>query len=183
MDRARFRVDLSDERLWNGDQPVQITNKAFQVLRLFLSKPNQMLTKEDIFDGVWGDVCVSEGLVKEYVHDLRLALGDDPKQPRFIETVHGRGYRHLGGIEEGSERADAEGRPIPPTRALSLAVLAFSNLSDDPEQEYFADGISEDIIIELSKNPHLSVISRNSTFAFKGKSEPVRDIGEELGAQ
>jgi len=180
---AEFKIDLGDERLWDGDRPVRIGNKAFQLLRLFVANPNRLLTKDQILSGVWRDLYVSEGLIKEYVHDLRQALGDDPKQPRFIETVHGRGYRFLGGIGQVDQPKGGEAVGRLPTHPLSLAVLAFTNLSDDPAQEYFADGISEDIIIGLSKNPHLSVISRNSTFAFKGKPVPVPDIGEELGAR
>jgi len=180
---ADFKIDLRDERVWDADQPVQISNKAFQVLRLLVANPNRLLTKDQILSEVWRNVHVSEGLIKEYVHDLRQALGDDPKQPRFIETVHGRGYRFLGGIGQVDQPKGGEAVGRLPTHPLSLAVLAFTNLSDDPEQEYFADGISEDIIIGLSKNRHLSVISRNSTFAFKGKPVPVRDIGQELGAQ
>ena len=74
METAKYRLDLGDERLWNGDQPVRISNKAFQLLRLFVANPERLLTKDDILDGVWHDVCVSEGLIKEYVHDLRLAF-------------------------------------------------------------------------------------------------------------
>jgi len=183
VETTKYRLDLGDERLWNGDQPVQISNKAFKLLRLLVSNPNRLLTKDHILDAVWGDVYVSEGLVKEYVHDLRLALGDDPKQPRFIETVRGRGYRFLGGVEEFGNPAGAEAQTKLGTHPPSLAVLPFTNLSGDPEQEYFADGISEDIIIGLSKNPYLSVISRNSTFTFKGKSVRVQDVSEDLGAQ
>jgi len=102
---SNYWLDMGDERLWHGDQPVPISNKAFQLLRLFVDNPNRLLTKDDILDGVWRDVCVSKGLVKDYVHDLRLALGDDPKRPAYIETVHGRGYRFLGGVE-------AVGRPV-----------------------------------------------------------------------
>ena len=180
---ADFKLDLRDERLWQGDQPVHISNKAFQLLRLLVSNPNRLLTKDHILDAVWGDVHVSEGLIKDYVHYLRQALGDDPKQPRYIETVRGRGYRFLGGVEEGSGPVGAEARRKPGTYPPSLAVLPFTNLSGDPEQEYFSDGITEDIITELSKNSCLSVISRNSTFTFKGKSVRARDVGEDLGAQ
>ena len=183
MDTARFRFDPDDERLWNGGKPVELSNKAFLLLRLFVSKPNRLLTKDDILEGVWGDVCVSEGLIKEYVHDLRKALGDDPKQPRFIETVRGRGYRYLGGIIDISGRGACQPEVTPVTPGLSLAVLAFANLSDDPAQEYFVDGISEDIIIGLSRNPHLSVIARASAFAFKDGSALVGDIGEHLDVQ
>ncbi len=183
VEKAKYRLDLGDERLWHGDQPVQINNKAFQLLRLLVSNPVRLLTKDHILHAVWGDVCVSEGLVREYIHDLRVALGDDPKQPRFIETVRGRGYRFLGGIEECGAPAGAEAQMKPGTPPPSLAVLPFTNLSDDPEQEYFSDGITEDIITELSKNPYLSVISRNSTFTFKGKSVRAREVSEYLGAQ
>ena len=180
---TNFKLDLRDERLWRGDQLVRISNKAFQLLRLFVSNPNSLLTKDVILEEIWHDVYVSEGLIKEYVHDLRLALGDDPKQPRFIETVHGRGYRFLGGVEEGVGPAGAEARRKHGIQPLSLAVLPFTNLSGDPKQEFFSDGISEDIIIGLSKNPYLSVISRNSSFTFKGKSVRVRDVSEDLGVQ
>lgn len=181
VEKAKYRLDLGDERLWQGDQPVQISNKAFQLLCLLVDNPNRLLTKDHILDAVWGDVCVSEGLIKEYVHDLRLALGDDSKQPRFIETVHGRGYRFLGGVEAVNRPSNVESQAAPDKP--SIAVLPFTNLSNDLEEEYFADGISEDIIIGLSKNPYLSVISRNSTFTYKDKSVRVRDICKDLGAQ
>jgi len=180
---ADFKIDLKDERLWDRGRPVPLGNKAFELLRLFVTHPNRLLTKDDILGAVWRDLCVSEGLIKEYVHDLRQALGDDPKRPQFIETVRGRGYRFLGGVGPIEHSAAEEGRRSSPARGLTLAVLPFTNLSNDPEQEYFSDGVSEDIIVGLSKNPHLSVISRNSTFAFKGKAAPVGEIGRELGAQ
>ncbi len=181
MDKAKYRLDLGDERLWNGNRPVQITNKAFQLLRLFVDNPNRLLTKGDILDGIWRDVCVSEGLVKEYVHDLRQALGDDPRRPEYIETVHGRGYRFLGGVE-AVDRPSGVDRQTPLDRP-SIAVLPFINMSADPEQEYFADGLSEEIITALSLVPWLFVIARNSSFSYKGLAIDVRKVGEELGVR
>ena len=183
VSEVNFKLDVGNERLMSGDQPVQISNKAFQLLHLFVSKPSRLLTKNEILDAVWGNVCVSEGLIKEYVHDLRLALGDDPKHPKFIETVHGRGYRYLGGVEIVEKPLDTDSRTPTRTRSPSLAVLPFTNLSDTPDQEYFSDGITEDIITGLSKNPYLSVISRNSSFTYKGKSVRIRDVSEDLGVQ
>ncbi len=183
VDTTKYRLDPVDERLWNGSQPIRLSNKAFQLLKLLVDNPNQLLTKDRILEGVWGDVCVSEGLVKEYVHDLRVALGDNHLQPRFIETVRGRGYRYLGGIWKINRPVACDKTRTPTSPSLYLAVLAFANLSDNPAQEYFADGISEDITIGLSKNPHLSVISRKSAFAFKGRRKPLRDIGEHLDVQ
>ncbi len=181
MEKAKYRLDLRDERLWNDAQPVRISNKAFQLLRLFVGNPNRLLTKGDILDAVWGDVCVSEGLVKEYVHDLRLALGDDPKRPEYIETVHGRGYRFLGGIEEVNRPAGVNGPSLPDKP--SIAVLPFTNISGNPDEEYFSDGITEDIITELSRFRSLFVIARNSSFTYKGRAANVQDIGRDLGVR
>ena len=183
VEKAKYRLDLGDERLWHGDQPVEIGNKAFELLRLLVSNPNRLLTKDQILDAVWGEVCVSEGLIKEYVHDLRLALGDDPKQPRFIETVRGRGYRFLGGIEENERAESAAASRKLKSHPPSLAVLPFTNLSEDPEQEYFSDGITEDIITELSRFRSLIVITRNSSFTYKDRTADVRDIGRDLGVR
>ncbi len=181
MEKAKYRLDLRDERLWNDAQPVRISNKAFQLLRLFVGNPNRLLTKGDILDAVWGDVCVSEGLVKEYVHDLRIALGDDPKRPEYIETVHGRGYRFLGGIEEVNRPAGVNGPSLPDKP--SIAVLPFTNISGNPDEEYFSDGITEDIITELSRFRSLFVIARNSSFTYKGRAANVQDIGRDLGVR
>ena len=181
VEKVKYRLDLGDERLWHGDQPVQISNKAFQLLRLLVGNPNRLLTKDHILDAVWGDVCVSEGLIKEYIHDLRLALGDDPKQPRYIETVHGRGYRFLGGVEAVDRPADID-QQTPPDKP-SLAVLPFTNISDDTKEEYFADGITEDIITELSRFRSLFVIARNSSFTYKGRAANAQEIGRDLGVR
>jgi TolB-like protein len=181
VQETKYRLDCADERLWQGDQPVPISNKAFQLLRYLASNPNRLLTKDDILDAVWGELCVTEGLVKEYIHDLRQALGDDPKQPHYIETVHGRGYRYLGGIEVSDESVAAgmqskHAGPLP-----SLAVLPLTNLSNDPEQEYFSDGITEDIITELSRFSGLLVIARNSSFAYKSRPVDIKQVARELG--
>jgi len=180
--KFEYKIDLADERLWLGSRPVSISNKAFQILRLFVNNPNRLLTKDDILDAVWGDLCVSEGLVKEYVHDLRVALGDSPGCPAFIETVRGRGYRFLGGIQVVEQNLKSSLEPSSSTNLPSLVVLPFANLSNDPGQEYFSDGITDDIITELSRFPELSVIARNSAFTFKNRSADIAQIASELGA-
>lgn len=143
------------------------------MLQLLVSNPGRLLTKEDILNSVWDDVVVSEGLVKEYVHDLRVTLGDDPKDPKFIETVHGRGYRFLGGIEA----VDPQPQPDRP----SIAVLPLTNISGDPKEEYFADGLTEEIITALSFVPWLFVVARNSSFIYRNSNRDFREISAELG--
>jgi adenylate cyclase len=180
-EKTNFRVDLDDERLLEGAKPVAISNKAFQLLRLFVENPNRLLTKEHILDVIWGDLYVTEGLIKEYVHELRGALHDDARRPKFIETVHGRGYRFLGGINAASSQTVSvqdNGRDRP-----SVAVLPFENMSGDPDEDYFSDGLSEELITSLSFVPWLFVIARNSSHTFRGKSADLREVGEVLGVR
>lgn len=167
--------------MWCGDRTVSVGNRAFQILRLFVNHPNRLLTKDEILDAVWGDLCVSEGLVKEYVHDLRLALDDDPRNPAFIETIRGRGYRFLGGIRIVDQGARAPADSLASAEVPSLVVLPFANLSDDPGQEFLADGITDDIITGLSRFSDFSVVARNSAFAFKNRTADIARIAGELG--
>ncbi len=177
-----FKLDLRDERLWRGDQLVRISNKAFQLLRLFVSNPNRLLTKDVILEEVWHDVYVSEGSIKEYVHDLRLALGDDPKRSRFIETVRGRGYRFLDGVEVVGDVTDlaapAKLRSEPP----SLTVLPFTNLTGKERWSRFCRGLGDDLVTDLARYPDLMVIANGGSSIGPSESLDVRDIGRELGA-
>ena len=192
MDTPRFRVDLKDERLWRGDLPVQITNKAFQLLRYFVCNPNRLITKDEILDNIWPEVYVTEGLIKEYVHDLRAALGDDPRKPIFIETVRARGYRYLGGIEEinHAERAvshsEAESARPPVSREPahgtlpSIAVLPFANLPGNRDDDYLAEGLVEDIIVSLARLREVTVIDRASTLTYGREGRDPEEIGRLL---
>ena len=183
---SRFRVDLADERLWRGDAPVQITNKPFQLLRFFLLNPNRLVTKDEILNEIWPDVYVTEGLIKEYVHDLRLALGDDPKRPKFIETVRGRGYRYLGGIEDvnGAPGAGMNPSTEPVSLAVatlpSIAVLPFANLQTNADDNYLSEGVVEDIIVSLARLRELTVIDRASTLDFGRERRDPKDVGKLL---
>ena len=161
MSKEKYRFDPNDERLWNGDQPIQITNKACQLLKLFVSNENRLLTKDDILTGVWRNVWVSEGLVKEYVHDLRQALGDDPKNPRFIETVHGRGYRFLGGIVESEMSAGTDQGDGNATREPSIAVLPIDNLTGEERWKRFCQGLRDDLIVDIARYPNVVVFADN----------------------
>ena len=178
---ANYRLDLGDERLWNGDQPVPVSNKAFQLLRLFVDNPNRLLTKDEILDRVWRDVCVSEGLVKEYVHDLRLALGDDPKRPAYIETVHGRGYRFLGGVVKVNGSSDSDAQVQAATRPPTLALLPIANLTDEERWARFCRGLGDDLITDLARFPDLMVIAVDTPSPDAAEASNTADRGEGVG--
>ncbi|MDP6345546.1 MAG: winged helix-turn-helix domain-containing protein, partial [Alphaproteobacteria bacterium] len=178
---TEFRLDLTDERLWRGDQLVRISNKAFKLLQLLARNPNRLLTKDMILEEVWQDVCVSEGLVKEYVHDLRQALGDDPKNPMFVETVRGRGYRFLGGVDLVDDTAEAAGGSTARNEPPALAVLPFANLTGDERWARFCHGLGDDLVTDLARYPDLTVVANGAGAARLEDDLDVRDLGGELG--
>ena len=90
-----FCLDLANEQLWRGTQPVSLRPKPFAILQYLLERPGQLVTKKELLKAVWPDTYVSEGLLNTYIRDLRAVLGDDPAAPRFIETVVRRGYRFI----------------------------------------------------------------------------------------
>lgn len=155
---AEFTLDLRGERLWKGDQRISITNKAFQLLKLFAERPERLVSKEEILDSLWHDVYVTEGLVREYVHDLRAVLEDDPKRPRFIETVPRRGYRFLGGVAIRDGTAPQaisgsleDGRPI-------VEVRPFEDLTGTVRSARLANGLTDDLVTDLARFPDLAVV-------------------------
>lgn len=156
MKKPEFTLDVADERLWKDGRPVSITNKAFQMLKHFAENPRMLVSKEEILEAIWGDVYVTEGLVRDYVHDLRLALDDNPKTPRFIETVPRRGYRFLGGIavKKGTtdrvELSDLQSRP-------AVVVNSFEDLSGTERGEVLARGVSDDLLTDLARLPDVAV--------------------------
>ena len=153
--KPEFRLDLGDRRLWRGQDAIPITNKAFQLLKLFVESPERLVSKDEIFEQLWGDIYVSEGLVRGYVHDLRVALEDDPKSPRFIETVPKQGYRFLGGIEleTGNEER----------RRPTLVVRSFEDLSRNDRGARLARGLTDDLLTDLVRMPDIAVLVREDS--------------------
>jgi len=179
-----FRFEPSSGRLWSGEREVRVTPKAASVLSALLARAGEPVSKEALFASVWPNAVVSDDALASCIQELRRALSDDPKRPRFIETRHRRGYCFIGNLAATPDRATVDplaelsrtvGKPI-------IAVLPFDNISGDVAQDYFSDGITQDIITALSRHRSLLVIARGSTFAFKGHGTDVRDVGGQLGA-
>lgn len=182
LDTALFELRKSGERI-----PVE--PQVFDLL-VFLARNNERtVTKEEIFAAIWGDRIVSDAALSSQIKAARRALGDDGASQRMIATVHGRGFRFVIPVENAAPipaEKDDKSRGNDALAAIakrpSIAVLPFANLNRDPDEDYFADGISEDITTALSKNRWLTVIARNPAFAFRNSKDSIRTIGEKLNA-
>jgi adenylate cyclase len=182
-----FALDLTRRSLRAGDRLIELRPKSFDVLAYLVERAGTPVGKDEIIQAVWPDVTVTEESLTRCVSDIRLALDDSGQ--RVIKTLPRRGYV-LAAPVIGPDPGDAATSPSAHTRPLSppsqddrpaIAVLAFDNVSGDPGEQYFSDGITDDIITELSRFSSLIVIARNSSFQYKGRSVDVRRIGQELG--
>ena len=166
--------------------PTPIGYRALRLLTAFLERSGQVLTKSDLIDGAWEGAAVEEGNLSVQVASLRKLLGQSPEGKDWIVTIPRVGYRFVGPLEH--RKAVIPGNvDVSPIKIFgdgpSIAVLPFVNLSSDPAQEYFADGIAEDIITGLSRLRWLFVIARNSTYAYKGTAPDIRQVARDLGVR
>jgi len=182
---GRFRLDLRQRTLSCDGVAIELKSKAFDILCVLASAPDEVVTKDELMAKVWPGLVVEESNIQVHVSALRKALAEERDRPTHLFTVPGRGYRLVGVQPPPSNISGVAG--IADARALaerpSIAVLPFQNMSSDPEQEYFADGMVEDIIAGLSRIKWLLVIARNSSFVYKGKAVDVRQVGHDLGAR
>ncbi len=191
-----YTLDVVRCSLRVAGREVELRRKSFEVLRYLVENPDRIVTKEELIKAIWPDVVVTDDSLTQCVSEARRALGDGGQT--IIKTVPRRGYRFAAPVSrlaaddasgllalEATPRAaksdaDLHREPSPPERP-SIAVLPFVNLSDDPQQDYFSDGIVEEIITALSHTSWLFVIARNSSFTYKGRAVNVKQVGRELG--
>jgi len=159
---------------------------VFDLLLYLIEQRDRVVSKDDLIGGVWGDRIISDSALGSRVNAARKAVLDDGKAQRLIRTMARKGFRFVGECAQSSpaNRPVAVEPDPAPARVVSdrpaIAVLAFNNMSDDNEQEYFCDGMSEDILTALSKVRWFLVIARNSSFSYKGRNVHIRRIAEEL---
>ena len=223
---GEWTVEPAANRLFRADREVRLEPKVMRVLTYLVERRGEVVSRHDLEANVWTGMIVTDDAVTNTVIKLRKALGDDARDPRYIETIAKTGYRLIADVSPAPYSADqispsqAEtlaAQPswskilvvgllvllgvlvfwftaTPPQRGQGpvehvpasepmVAVLPFENLSGDPEQDYFSDGITEDLITDLSKIPGLRVVARNSVFAYKGSAETEQQIGAELHAR
>jgi TolB-like protein len=170
-----FRVDVRSRALYRDGASIPLGARSFDILCILAERRDNLVTKDELMARVWPAAVVEDNTVQVHVSALRKALGEDLGGKRYIVTVPGRGYRFVPDSVEAAEP------PLPDKP--SIAVMPFDNMSDDPGQDYFADGMVDDIITALTRFPALFVIARNSSFVYRGRSVDIRQVGRDLGVQ
>ena len=189
-----FRLDTEASILFRGTEPVALGRRAVAVLRALVEQSGSPVLKDTLIKAAWPGSVVEENNLAVQIAALRKAFSAEPGGERWIETLPGRGYRFVGPTGIGMQAAIVASTPSDPLQAAagpdsgplgkpSIAVLAFENMSGDPEQGYFADGLVEDITTALSWFRELVVIARNSSFVFKGAPVDIQKVARELGVR
>ena len=185
-------LDTDQRELHRGPGLVPVAPQVFDLLAYLIANRERVASKDDLIHAIWQGRAVSDAALTTRLNVARSAIGDTGEEQRLIKTLPRKGFRFIGVVREGSISTDASpvefaGVTSRPALLLpnkpSIAVLPFTNLSEDPQQEYFADGIVEDIIAALSRLRGLFVIARNSSFVFKGKNVDIKQVGRELGVR
>jgi TolB-like protein len=193
---SNHTLDTDRRELRRGCEAVAVEPQVFDLLVFLVENRDRVVSKDDLTAAVWGGRIVSDSTLTSRINAARKAIGDNGKDQHLIRTIARKGLRFVGDVRTHSNGVATENVTVPPPDEIheptrpaplqlpdrpAIAVLPFTNMSGDPEQEYFSDGISEDIITALSKLRWFFVIARNSSFTYKGKSVHMKKVAEELG--
>lgn len=172
LEFGNYRLKRAERLLLGPNGPMELSARSFDILAMLLDRPDEVIGKTELFDAVWPGVVVEDNTLQVHISALRKLLPAE-----MIATVHGRGYKYAG-PRPFVPTAEASAPPRP-----SIAIFPFDNMSGDPDQDYFSDGITEDIITELGKFREFLVIARNSSFRFRGKANDIAEAARKLGVQ
>jgi len=184
-----FALDGDRRELRRGSELIPVEPQVFDLLQYLIRNRDRVVSKDDLVDAVWHGRIVSDATLASRVNAARSALRDNGEDQRLIRTILRRGLRFVGAVreEDAATKALASAGQARPGAGIparpSIAVLPFQNISGDPEQDYFADGMVEDIMTGLSRIRWLFVIARNSSFTYKGRAVDVKQVGRELGVR
>ena len=180
---GRFRLNLGQRELRRDEALVRLHRRALDILCVLAAANGEVVGKDELMAQLWPGRVVGEGNLHVHVSGLRKALDEHGGGHSYIVTVPRRGYRLTAFAGGASDRLTQPSQALSLPDKPSIAVLAFTNLSGDPAQEAFADGIAEDIITCLARYPSLFVIARNSSFAYKDRAVDTKRVGHELGVR
>ncbi|WP_085884446.1 winged helix-turn-helix domain-containing tetratricopeptide repeat protein [Oceanibacterium hippocampi] len=183
-------LDPERRELTRAGGPVAIGPQVFDLLLYLVENRGRVVSKDDLLDAVWQGRIVSESTLASHINAVRRAIGDSGQEQRLVRTVARKGFRFVGNVNGSGRLPDGPAEPVkaePDMLVLpdkpSIAVLPFLNLSGDAGQDYFADGVVEDIILALSRMRWLFVIARNSSFRYRGRTGDVKQVGRDLGVR
>jgi len=183
-----YALNPGTRELRCGSDLVPLEPQVFDVLVFLIENRDRVVSKDDLMAAVWQGRTVSESTLTSRINAARKAIGDSGDEQVLIRTISRKGFRFVGALNDEPSPAPVE--PVeavrltfPSSERPSIAVLPFDNMSGDPEQDYFSDGISEDIITGLSKLRWFLVIARNSSFTYKGKAVHLKQVAEDLGVR
>src|SRR5207248_74915 len=183
-------LDTDRRELRRGADLVAMQPQVFDLLVHLLKHRDHVVSRDDLIALVWGGRIVSDSTLDSRINAARNAIGDNGKEQRLIRTIPRKGIRFVGAVNGPRDAQTASPKEAKQPRSglalpdrPAIAVLPFDNMSGDREQEYFSDGISEDVITALSKLRWFFVIARNSSFNYKGKPVHMRQVADELGVR
>ena len=181
-----FSFDTDRRELRRGAEVVSVTPQVFDLLDYLIRHRERVVSKDDLINAVWNGRIVSDAAITTRLNATRGVIGDSGEEQRLIKTLPRKGFRFIGVVQEldGLEAAAESPQPaLPLPDRPSIAVLPFQNMSGDFNQDYFADGVVDDIITALSRFKFLFVIARNSSFTYKGRAVDIKQVGRELGVR
>jgi DNA-binding winged helix-turn-helix (wHTH) protein len=179
-----FALDVDRRELRRGAGLVPVEPQAFDLLAYVIQNRSRVVSRDDLLAAVWRGRIVSESALATCINAARTAVGDSGEAQRLIKTLPRKGIRFVGTVREETAAAETAKEPAGPAAPIlalpdkpSIAVLPFTNMSGDPEQEYFADGMAEEILTALSRCNWLFVIARNSSFTYKAGASTSARLG------
>jgi DNA-binding winged helix-turn-helix (wHTH) protein len=175
---GEYHLDTEARTLRCRDQRVSVQAKAFDLLAYLIEHRDRVISTDELLDALWPGLQVTPAALSTAVQKARRAVGDDGGHQAVLHTEHGKGFRFAA---EASVVAGAEAAPAPLSKESSIPVLPFVNMSGNLEQEYFSDGITEELIHALTGVGGIRVVGRTSSFFFKGQGIDLRTIGEKPG--
>ena len=178
---ADCRAVLPRREIWRGEELIAVEPKAFDLLIYLIENRERAVSKDELQDEIWRGSIVTEAALTRCVMKARRSIGDDPAKQQMIKTVRGHGYRFGVDVEAVVASTQASNQVELPARKPSVAVLPFANLAANPTHEYFSDGITDDIITELSRSRSILVIARHSAFTFRTTQLRIAEVARQLG--
>jgi TolB-like protein len=188
----QYAFDTDRRELHRGADVISVAPLVFDLIDYLIRNRDRVISKDELIKMIWNGRIVSDAALTTRLNAARSAIGDSGEEQRLIKTLPRKGFRFVGTIREAQRPASVAVTDTPtqqpkPTLPLpdkpSIAILPFINMSGDPEQDYFADGMVDDIITALSRFKALFVIARNSSFTYKGRAVDVKQVGRELGVR